>query len=203
MKDRAFRIEAFLKNNGGYAHLYEFIKHKIDPRDIKKLVESKRIEKIKQGLYRLSDIKHPDKLNMSFIDISKAINNGIICLISALEYYDLTTQNPGENYVAVPHNKRVPKIIYPPVNIFYFRKRFYDPGIIEISTQYGDVKMYNQEKTICDMFRYRKKLGEDIAIEALKIYLNRKGADLLKLKKYAEICQVKALIESYVKVLVG
>jgi hypothetical protein len=76
-------------------------------------------------------------------------------------------------------------------------------GIIEIPTLYGNVKMYNQEKTICDMFRYRKKLGEDIAIEALKIYLNKKGADLLKLKEYSEICQVKTIIESYVKVLVG
>jgi hypothetical protein len=74
MKNKASGIERFLKNNGGYAYLHEFIKNKIDPRDIKKLVESKRIEKIKKGLYRLSNIQYPEILNMSFVDITKAIN---------------------------------------------------------------------------------------------------------------------------------
>ena len=87
--------------------------------------------------------------------------------------------------------------------MFYFRDRFYEPGIETIQTKYGDIKLYNREKTICDMFRYRNKLGEDLALEGLKNYLASQDADLYKLRQYAKICQVKTVVFPYLKALVG
>ena len=72
----------------------------------------------------------------------------------------------------------------------------------QIKTKYGNIKIYSREKTVCDMFRYRNKLGDDIAIEGLKSYLEYKHADLNKLKEYAEICQVKLVMTPYIKAMV-
>ena len=70
--------------------------------------------------------------------------------------------------------KKSKSLNYPPIKIFYFRERFYNPGIEMIKTKYGEIKIYNKEKTVCDMFRYRNKLGEELAMQALKNYLEQK-----------------------------
>ena len=87
--------------------------------------------------------------------------------------------------------------------MLYFRNTFYKTGIDILKTKYGEIKIYNIEKTICDMFRYRNKLGEDLAIEGLKSYLKDKKADLNKLREFAGICQVKTNMMPYVKALVN
>ncbi|MCK4761187.1 MAG: hypothetical protein KAW12_03240 [Candidatus Aminicenantes bacterium] len=193
----------FVKDSGGYVRMKDLKAANFKTQTIKKSVADNELEKIKAGLYRLADIEDVPDMSIGFIDTVKAIPDGVIALISALHYYDMTTFNPSHVYVAVPHNKRAPKLIYPPLRVFYFRKRFYEPGIERIETPYGDVKIYGREKTICDMFRYRKKLGEDIALEALKSYVDYKHSDFFKLMQYAEICQVKTVIQPYLKALVG
>ena len=101
----------------------------------------------------------------------------------------------------LPHAAKAPGIEYPPVKVFYFRDRFYVPGIEQVQTPLGLIKIYNMEKTICDMFRYRKKLGEDLAIEGLKNYLKRKDANINRLREYAKICHVKTVLFPYLKAM--
>ena len=168
-------------------------------RDIKELKERGFIEKIKPGLYKLSDV---DIENSSYIDVCKSIPKGIICLISALEYHGLSTINPWQIYVAIPHSEKKVEIEYPPVQFFYFRDNFYDLGIEEKKNRVGSFRIYNSEKTVCDMFRYRHKLGEDLALEGLKNYLKRKDADLTKLQNYAIKCRVKTIMFPYLKAMV-
>jgi predicted transcriptional regulator of viral defense system len=200
IKDRIF---TFFETHGGYAHTKELKKASFKTADIKQWVEKGLLEKIKPGLYRLADLDYPEGISLSFVDVSRAIPDAVICLISALSYYDLTTFNPSEIYVAIRNHSSAPNIFYPPVKIFYFRDRFYEPGIEIIKTEYGDVKLYNREKTVCDMFRYRNKLGEDLALEGLKNYLASHSADLYTLRQYATICQVKSVVFPYLKALVG
>ena len=90
----------------------------------------------------------------------------------------------------------------PPVKVYYFQNTFYDLGVEEIKTKTSVFKIYNAEKTICDMFRYRNKLGEDLALEGLKNYLKRKDADIAKLREYAIKCQVKTVLLPYLKAMV-
>ena len=148
----------------------------VHTRDVQRLIAEGLIEKIKPGLYKLVDLPETDGVPVSFVDICRAIPPAIICLLSALDYYDLTTFVPSQVYVAVPNSFKPPKIEYPPVTLFYFRARVYDLGIQTIETSSGVVQIYNREKIICDVFRYRNKPGEDIAIEGLRNYLNSKGA---------------------------
>lgn len=197
------KIVKYIEKNGGFARMKDLREEGFQTRDISMLVKEGVIEKVKPGIYRLADYGFFEDKNVSLLSVCNAIPNAVICLISALDHYELTLFNPSEIYYAIPNSERVKKIDYPPVKPFFFRDRFYNPGIERIKTKYGEIRIYNKEKTVCDMFRYRNKLGEDTAYEALKNYLKLKDANLLKLKKYSEICQVKTVMMPLVKVLVA
>jgi len=196
-------IVEYIAKEGGFARMKDLRKEGFQTRDIAMLVKEGTIEKVKSGVYKIADYGFFEDKNVSLLTVCNAIPNAVICLISALDYYDLTLFNPSEIYYAIPNSEKPKKIIYPPVNPYYFRDRFYKAGIEHIKTKYGEIRIYNKEKTVCDMFRYRNKLGEDIAYEALKNYLYLKNANLLKLTKYAEICKVKTVLIPLIKVLVA
>jgi len=205
-------IIAFLKDHGGYARMKDLKAASFQTRDISRMVRENVIVKVKPGLYRLADVGRIPALkakgsgtviSQGIIDVCRAIPEGVICLASALEFYGLTTFNPSEIYVAIPNSGKIPKIDYPPVKVFYFRDRFYRPGIESINAGSTTVKVYGKEKTICDMFRYRNKLGEDLALEGLRNYLSRKDADIAKIGQYGSICRVKSILMPYLKALVA
>jgi predicted transcriptional regulator of viral defense system len=197
------QILKFFKDHGGYARMRDLKMAGIQTRDIAELVDQNMVEKVKPGLYRLLDLPDINGIPLNFFDICHAIPKGVICLLSALDFYDLTTFNPSEIYIAIPHMEKKPKIEYPPSKIYFFRDRFYLPGIREIREGPGTIRIYNPEKTICDMFRYRKKLGEDLALESLRNYLRRKDANINRLREYAEVSQVKTILNPYLKALIS
>lgn len=197
------KIIHYITKNGGFASMKELKEAKFHSREITSLVKEKTIEKIKPGYYRLSDYGFFKDVNVSLITVCRAEPQSVICLISALDYYEMTDFNPSEIFYAIPHSKKKRSINYPPVKTFFFRERFYNPGIEVIKTKYGDLRIYNKEKTVCDMFRYRNKLGEDLAMQALKNYLKQKKKSIAALIKYAEICQVKTVIMPILKGLVA
>ncbi|MEA3475285.1 MAG: Abortive infection protein AbiEi [Candidatus Cloacimonadota bacterium] len=193
-------IEAFFKNHQGYARMKDLKDQSFHTRDIAKAVENGIIEKIKPGLYKLIDFTWDE--HSGFVDIAKAKGSAIICLTSALSYHNLSTINPGTITVAVPMNTDKFSLDYPPIKVYYFPESLYSFGIEEKKTMSGNFKIYNAEKTICDMFRYRNKLGEDLPLEGLKNYLKRKDADIPKLHEYAIKCKVKTVMLPYIKAMV-
>jgi len=197
------KIEEYIKSKGGYSKMSELRAEGFQTRDIKALVENGVIEKVKAGLYKVVSAIDDSKLNPSFIDICKAFPKSVICLLSAVEYHELSTVNPPQVYAAIPKSEKPPQIDYPPVIFYYWEKTIYEPGILEIKTKSGIVKIYDKEKTVCDLFRYRDKLGEDIAIESLKNYLKLKNFNLNKLRNYAEIMRIKKVITPYIKAIIG
>lgn len=190
-------------NNHRYLRMKELKEASFQTRDIAKLLKQGIIHKIKPGLYRLDTYYDCNGISTSFIDICQAVPKGIICLISALDFHGLTTFNPADIYVAVPQGEKIPKIIYPPVKGYYFSKQIYSAGIEIYNTPQGVVKIYNKEKTICDMFRYRNKLGEDLALEGLKNYLQLRGFSINDLMEYAKICHISSTIYPYLKAMVA
>lgn len=196
-------IEKYIVKNGGFASSKELKEANFHTRVIASLVKEGTIEKIKPGFYRISDFSYFKNVNISLVTVCRADPKAVICLLSALDFFEMTDFNPSEIYFAIPHSYKKKIIINPPVKTFFFRERFYNPGIQIIKTKYGDVKIYNREKTVCDMFRYRNKLGEDLAAQALKNYLKQKNKSIATLMKYAEICQVKSVITPILKGLVA
>jgi predicted transcriptional regulator of viral defense system len=198
-------MEKLLKifnNQNGYAKMNELRKKGVQTRTIAEAVSKGIIEKVKPGLYKLVD--YPWDEHGSFADVCNSNMKAVICLTSAAEYYELTTFNPSYVAVAVPHNTPKFKLDYPPIKVYYFADSYYSPGIETLNTKSGDVRIYNKEKTIGDLFRYINKIGEDIAVESLKTYLqNKKQRDIPKLFEFSEICGVKKKIEPMIKAILS
>jgi len=192
-------ITDYIKKKGGYARMSELRNIGFQTRDIAKLCEQGSLEKVKAGLYKLSS----SDVTSGYVDVSKAIPEAVIAVASALSFHELTTFNPSKVHIAIPHDAKPKEINFPPVEVYYFRKAQYEPGIEQVQIQGHSVNVYNREKTVCDMFRYRNKLGEDIALEGLQNYLNRSDSNLNELSKYMRICRVKTVMEPYVKAMVA
>ncbi len=196
------KIEDILKRNKGYSRMKELRLEGIQTRDIATAVEKKIIEKVKPGLYKLVDYAWDE--HGSFADVCNSNKKAVICLLSAADYYQLTTFNPSEVYVAVPNNTDKFILEYPPIKVYYFADTYYSPGIEMIETKSGTIRIYNKEKTIGDLFRYINKIGEDIAVESLKEYLkNKKERSIPRLLEYAEMCGVRKKLEPMVKAILS
>ena len=196
------KIIKYMKNRGGFARMSELRGASFQTREIAKLVQNGQIEKVKAGLYKLPEITASANISASLVEVSHAVPKGVIALASALAHYGLTTFVPSEIFVAIPLWDKPPQIVFPPIRFFYYPAQFYRAGIQEIKTSAGTVRMYNMEKTICDMFRYRNKIGENLALEALKNYLRRKDSNIKKLYEYSAICRVKTVMLPYIKAMV-
>ncbi|HAM39650.1 MAG: hypothetical protein A2474_05240 [Elusimicrobia bacterium RIFOXYC2_FULL_34_12] len=184
----------------GFARTKDILVSGIHRREIKRVRDEGVVVRIKRGLYRLSEI--PLISNQGFIDLARAVPEGVICLLSALSYYDLTTFNPSVISMAICRSTRKPKIEYPPVEFYYFSRKQFEAGIDRIKINSSTIRIYCMEKTICDCFRYRNKLGLDIAKESLSGYLKRKDRNLEKLLEYAEICRVKPLMQTWLNAMI-
>ena len=151
------KLVSYIKKHGGYARMKDLRAASFQTREIASLVKKGLIEKVKPGLYRLADIG-ASGANIGFTDVCRAMPEGVICLLSALDYYGLTTFNPSEGYVAIPHAAKAPGIEYPPVKVFYFRDRFYVPGIEQVQTPLGLIKIYNMEKNSLHSLLRQKRI---------------------------------------------
>lgn len=189
----------YIQKQGGYARMSELRSAGFQTRDISILCEQGSLEKVKAGLYKLSN----SEVTSGYVDVSKAIPEAVIAVVSALSFHGLTTFNPSKVHIAIPHEAKPKEINFPPVEVYYFRKAQYEPGIKKVNIQGHDVRIYNREKTVCDMFRYRNKLGEDLALEGLQHYLNLSDSNLNELSKYMKMCRVKTVMEPYVKAMIA
>ena len=194
-------ILKFFQNGNGYARMKDLKQAGFHTRKIKDMLNTGIIEKIKPGLYRLNDSSVRKDFYQDFVDACRLIPKGVVCLISALEYHNLTAVNPYKIYIAIPNKSKPQTIHYPPVEFYYFRESSYSFDIETVSVRKDSFRVYGREKTICDMFRFRDRLGEDIALEALNNYLKLESADLNKLRSYAVNCRVKSVILPYLKAL--
>ena len=189
-------IKIFL-DNFGYAYLKDLKTHKIHSDTIRRMIDEGKIEKIKAGLYKLSDM--PLKSNQVMIDINMAMPKAVVCLHSALAYYELTTAVPDRIMVALSRTEKPARFTYPPTQVFYFSINNYETGKKVVKTLNGNFQIYSNEKTIVDCFRYRNKLGKDVAIEGLRNYFDNKNYDVNKLINFAKQGRMFKVMNPYVE----
>jgi predicted transcriptional regulator of viral defense system len=155
------------------------------------------IEQLSRGLYRLAGafpLGNPD-----LVTVTLRVPQGVVCLISALAYHDLTTQVPHEVYLAIPRNSEPPRLDYPPVRPFRFDNRAFVEGVETHTIDNVKVRVYSPEKTIADCFKYRNKIGLDTAIEALRLYKERGKIDRTALLGAAAACRVTKVLRPYLE----
>jgi len=175
------------------------VKHGITRYMLYSLRDKKIIEQISRGTYRL--VALPPISSPDLVTVALRFPNAVVCLVSALVYHDITTQIPHAVSIAVPRDSRLPSLDYPPIKAHRFSKKGYESGIIEHRIDGVSVKIYSPEKTIADCFKFRNKIGIDVALEALKLYRSRKKFDSIALVKYARICRVDNIMRPYLESL--
>lgn len=191
------KVIKLFKKNYGYAYLQMLKNNGIHTDTIRILLEQGIIERVKPGLYKLVDF--PVVAEQGMIDLCLSMKRAVVCLHSALSYHDLTTTVPAFVMIALPRGSKAAKVIYPPFQVFYFSDNNYHSGIEESKTSGGSFRVYNPEKTIVDCFRYRKRLGEDLALEGLRKYLTSRNVSINKLVEYAKKGRLYNVMEPYMK----
>ena len=196
---RVEKAKKIFRKRGGMLKTGEALAAGIHPRTLYEMQRSGILEQLTRGLYRLADL--PPLGNPDLISVSLKIPNGVICLISALAYHEITTQVPHEVYVALERGTEAPRLNHPPIRVFWFSGQAFIHGIQTHKIDGVSVRIYNLEKTIADCFKYRNKIGLDTAIEALKLYREKKRFRSEELMQFARVCRVEKVIRPYLEAL--
>lgn len=190
-----------IRKQGGIIRTSEAFRHGIHRRTMYGLRDEGVLVSISRGLYQLAEMESfPTEIDL--VNVAKLAPHGVICLISALSFHELTTQIPHEIWLAVERKSRKPKVSYPPVRSFFFTGSCFHEGIEVHRIMEQDVRIYNAPKTVIDCFRWRNSVGLDVALEGARSYLKKRGASPSKLMEYAKLCKVEKLVTPYLEAMV-
>ncbi|RJX21289.1 MAG: transcriptional regulator [Desulforudis sp.] len=162
-----------------------------------RLYQDGYVDKIARGLYRLSGGQVSE--HCSLAEISKKIPHGVICLLSSLHYHDLTTQLPFQIWVAIDRKAHMTIIKDIPVRFVRFSGKALTEGVEKHRIDGVTVQIYNPAKTVADCFKYRNKIGLDVALEAMKECLGNRKCDNDSLWLYAKICRVGNVMRPFLE----
>ena len=196
---RFARAANIFKKHGGILRTSQALKAGIHPATLYAMRDSGEIEVISRGVFRLSDI--PPLGNPDLVTVASRVPHGVICLISALSFYELTTQIPHEVHVALQRGAEEPRLDYPPIRTYRFTGEAFTAGVDIHDLDGVSVRIYSLEKTLADCFKFRNKVGLDTVIEAIRFYRERRKIKVDDLMRYATICRVNKIMRPYLEAI--
>jgi predicted transcriptional regulator of viral defense system len=167
---------------------------------LRRLVDAGTLERPSRGLYVLADAE--PSAHQSLIEAAKRVPHGVVCLLSALRFHGLTTQAPFEVWLAIGAKARLPKVEYPPLRIVRFSAAGLTRGVEEHRIQGVAVRVTDPARTVVDCFRYRHKIGLDVALEALRDCRRQQKATMDQLYRTAQACRMANVMRPYLESLV-
>ena len=195
--DAVRRAVAAFRAGGGMLRMVEAIRAGIHRNTLYAMLDAGMIERLSRGLYRLTGVLPLG--NPDLVTVSQKAPQSVICLISALAHYELTTQIPHEVYIAISRNSEPPRFDYPPVRVFRFSGDAFSEGIERHQVDSVQVRIYSREKTLADCFKYRNKIGLDTTLEALRLYRQQRRVNVDVLMRFAEVCRVASVMRPYLE----
>jgi len=163
-----------------------------------RLAKAGALERISRGLYAPTNVKVTE--HRTLVEAAVRVPHGVVCLLSALRFHKLTTQSPHEVWMAIGVKARKPAADWPPLHIVRFSGAALSFGVEKHVLENVEVRLTSREKTVADCFKYRNKVGVDVAIEALRDYLRsrRRSMDLLDA---AAASRVKNVMRPYLEAM--
>lgn len=190
------KVINMFRARGGQMRMSEVIGQGIYRSALYSLVQKGALFRCAKGVYRLADAE--PNLNLSLATASLLYPKSIVCLISALAYHEITAQIPALVTLAMPRPSRTPCTGSPPIRVHRFSGAAFTEGVETHVIDGVPVKVYCKEKTIADCFKFRAKVGMDVAIDALQRYFWQRP-DIGRLMHYARICKVESVMSPYVQ----
>jgi predicted transcriptional regulator of viral defense system len=157
------------------------------------------LDKIGRGLYRLPDATISE--HESLVTVALRAPQAVFCLLTSLQFHELTTQLPRQVWIAMPRGSHVPRIAWPPVRMIQMSGDAYSTGIEIIEQDKVQLRVYGVAKTVADCFKYRNTIGLDVALEALREARAERKATAADLWRYATICRVANVMRPYLEAI--
>jgi predicted transcriptional regulator of viral defense system len=192
-------VEIFEKQKG-VMRSAQIFEQGIQPRTLYQMRDEGIVIQEGRGLYCLAN--HPAWSDPDLAIVSLQIPKGVICLISALYFHNITTQIPYEVHVALPKDSEKPRLRHPPIRFFWVSPEPFKAGIETHTIDHVDIKVYSVAKTIADCFKFRNKIGMDVALEALREGLRKKKCTPDQIMRFARVDRVERIILPYLEALV-
>ena len=181
----------------------------IRPRDVEaegipreylyRLCANGALTRVGRGLYALPDTLRSEAITLA--EVAKRVPYAVICLLSALQFYDLTTQVPHRVWIAIENKRWEPKFDYPPIELVRLTGHAFSFGVEEHEVDRVPVKVYSPAKTVADCFKFRNKIGLDVALEALRETWRGRKATMDELWKAAKVCRVANVMRPYLEAI--
>lgn len=166
-----------------------------------RLVEAGQLERVVRGVYRLPERPFTEHHGLALA--SAAVPQGTICLLSALQFHSIGTQLPSAVWIAIDRRARRPALKYPPLRVVRYTGAALTQGVESHRIEGQTVRIYNIAKTVADCFKYRNKIGIDVALEALREAWRARRFTMDALDRYARICRVQRVMRPYLEALIA
>ncbi|MBI5364677.1 MAG: type IV toxin-antitoxin system AbiEi family antitoxin domain-containing protein [Planctomycetes bacterium] len=197
------RCEAVLRKasrtSNGLLRTAELLRAGLHPRDLYALRDAGELEVVSRGIYRFADA--PPLADPDLVTVAARVPKAVVALISALHFHRLTSEIPHEVSFALPKGTARPKLEWPPVRVYWFSGSMYDSGI-EVHERDGvKVRVYEPAKTIADCFRFRNRIGTDVALDALRTALVEHRLTPAQIVRAARSARVETIVRPYLEAM--
>jgi predicted transcriptional regulator of viral defense system len=193
------RLARELKRRGGIIRAHELFDAGVHPRTLYRLRDEGFLEVLSRGVYRVASAAPPPHLDL--LTVAVRVPTAVVCLISALAFHGLTDEIPHEVMIALPRTTARPRIDSPPIRVFRFSVAVYEVGVEHHPIEGVDLKVYSPTKSILDCFRFRNRLGEDVAVQALARGLRTRKARPAALMEMAGPLRLRRVLAPYLQAL--
>jgi predicted transcriptional regulator of viral defense system len=166
-----------------------------------KLEQSGKLQRVARGLYSLPDSQATE--HQSLIEVCRRVPKAVVCLLSALQFHEIGTQLAFEVWVALPEATQTPTIDYPVLRVARLRGEAYTTGIETVVEGGSTIRVYGVAKTITDCFKFRHKVGLDVALEALKDAWQQRKLDIDEVTHFARVNRVTKVMQPYLEAVVA
>lgn len=188
------------RQHGAVLRTSQAIRLGVAPRTLYSLRDEGEISRLERGVYMLADAV--EAANPDLIIVAARIPKAVLCLVSALAFHGITTQLPHDVYVALPRGTKTPRLRHPPLRVFRFSGPALTDGIESHRLDGVVLRVYSPAKTVADCFKFRNKIGLDVALEALRESWRTRLVTMDSLWKYARVCRVANVMRPYLESVV-
>jgi len=193
------QAKSIFQKHGGMLRTRDAIRLGIHPRTLYAMRDAGELQQVRRGYFRLADL--PELGNPDLVAAALAVPKGVICLISALSYHGIGTQIPRVVDVAVHKDTKRPRVDYPPIRIFWFTGKALTAGVQTHALDGVPVRIYSPAKTVADCFKFRNRIGLDVALEALREVRRSRLATVDELFQMAKVCRVANIMRPYLEAM--
>ena len=169
------------------------------PQLLIRLHQAGKLHRLGRGLYGLPDAEITE--HQTLIEVCQRVPKAVLCLLSALQFHEIGTQLPHEVWIALPEGTQAPALSYPKLRITRLRGAAYSDGIQTVTEQGVPIRVYSAAKTLTDCFKFRNKIGLDVALEALKDAWSSRKVTMDELSHFAKINRVERVMQPYLEAI--